>query len=316
MDGVEIMRAIKYKRLPTFCYYCGCIGHDTQKCLQQEVVQGRPALPGAMKLLCWNCRGLENHAIVRELRQLLGAKDPDIVFLCETKLCACEFEQICIRCNMDGCFVVESNKRRGWLALLWKIGVDMTILNQSMHHIDSIIRVDGQNQKLSLVDIKPDKGWFTWTNNQEGRRLVKERIDRFLFSADWLLRELFVSTEVVRQARSYEACWFEDKDAKDIIKSAWCQRGGNLLSKIKGVGTRLGEWQHCRFKRLKSRMRRLVHRVERLIDGPRPDFNIDEIRTAWAELGQFYLEEEAYWSQRSRIQWLKEGDRNTRFFHV
>ncbi|KAH1046804.1 hypothetical protein J1N35_037588 [Gossypium stocksii] len=35
---------------------------------------------------------------------------------------------------------------------------------------------------LSLVDIKPDKGWFTWSNNREEPGLVRERLDRFVAS--------------------------------------------------------------------------------------------------------------------------------------
>lgn len=33
------------------------------------------------------------------------------------------------------------------------------------------------------------------------------------------------------------------------------------------------------------------------------------------ELSRVYHLEEVYWRQNSRIQWLKEGDHNTQFFH-
>lgn len=33
-----------------------------------------------------------------------------------------------------------------------------------------------------------------------------------------------------------------------------------------------------------------------------------------AQLDMAYKEEEVYWSQRTRVQWLQEGDKNTHFF--
>ncbi|MBA0561254.1 hypothetical protein Golob_018099 [Gossypium lobatum] len=37
-NGVEMVCAIKFERLPAFCYYCGIIGHTTQKCKKKEGV--------------------------------------------------------------------------------------------------------------------------------------------------------------------------------------------------------------------------------------------------------------------------------------
>lgn len=34
------------------------------------------------------------------------------------------------------------------------------------------------------------------------------------------------------------------------------------------------------------------------------------------KLSAAYRDEELYWEQRSKIQWLKDGDKNTKFFHV
>lgn len=56
-----------------------------------------------------------------------------------------------------------------------------------------------------MVDIKLDRGWYTWTNNRTSDRLVKERIDRFFASKGWL-EVSFLSNEVVQQA-------FSDHDA-------------------------------------------------------------------------------------------------------
>lgn len=54
-------------------------------------------------------------------------------------------------------------------------------------------------EDLGMVDFKTKKGWFTWTNNWLGDRLVKERIDKFLVSEGWLGKVPFLLTNVVRK---------------------------------------------------------------------------------------------------------------------
>ncbi|KAA3470588.1 reverse transcriptase [Gossypium australe] len=65
------------------------------------------------------------------------------------------------------------------------------------------------------------------------------------------------------------------------------------------------------YRKMKNYIRRLVARIDKLIDGPYEEFNADRLKTTRLKLGHLYAEEESYWAQRSQIKWLKEGDRNT-----
>ncbi|MBA0778237.1 hypothetical protein Gotri_006128, partial [Gossypium trilobum] len=59
---------------------------------------------------------------------------------------------------------------------------------------------------LAFVDVKPDKGWFTWMNNREGNRELRDHLGRFLVLAFWLGCVPFFSSSVLRQTCSnYDA---------------------------------------------------------------------------------------------------------------
>lgn len=115
--------------------------------------------------------------------------------------------------------------------------------------------------KLSLVDIKLNRGWFTWSNNRRGCNLVRERLNRFFTSSNWLSEVSFLASDIIRQANSdndivvldtmerrlrdgkrdpwllfrHEACWTKDGDAKRVIEDAWKDGQGDVLKGIDNI---------------------------------------------------------------------------------
>lgn len=42
----------------------------------------------------------------------------------------------------------------------------------------------------------------------------------------------------------------------------------------------------------------------------------EEVRRIESQIHNLLIDEEIYWQQRSRADWLREGDKNTKFFHA
>ncbi|KAK8264561.1 hypothetical protein V6Z12_D12G118100 [Gossypium hirsutum] len=195
---------------------------------------------------------------------------------------------------------------------------------------------------LNLSDVKTKNGWFTWTNNREGNGVIKERLDRFLISDIIIEKMPFITSSIVRQSKSdheailldlygnnpkekgydlrawfrYDVCWAKEQEAKDIISKAWSMEGCNTVDKMKLVKDKLGPWQYNRVRKLRNIIKGLEKDIHNLMDGQISESLTNLLKIARSKLGYHYEVEEKYWATRAQTQWLKEGDRNTRFFHA
>jgi hypothetical protein len=105
-----------------------------------------------MKIVSQNCRGLGNQPAVDGLLALQRAEEPDILFLCETKLKEKEIEYLRWRLNMPNMIAKDCEGRCGGLALFWRREVKVSLRWKSRYHIDvDVEEEDGKKWRLTGI---------------------------------------------------------------------------------------------------------------------------------------------------------------------
>ena len=112
--------------------------------------------------------------------------------------------------------------------------------------------------------------------------------------------------------------WLHHPEFHDVVRGAWEQES-ILPSAIKLFTGRVTHWNKTMFGNLFARKRRLLARINRtqkaLSNGPN-QFLVQLEQDLIKEYADIRLQEEEYWTLKSRINWAAYGDRNTSFFHV
>jgi len=184
---------------------------------------------------------------------------------------------------------------------------------------------------------------WTYDNKQKEKRNVKARIDRAVASHYWSALYPEAKLTHVISARSdhlpllleldgdsqgnkppsqprYESMWERDPRLKDAVEEAWsfappCSNLSDLMQKIKSTSNHLKDWSVANFGHVNSQIKSKRKILEKLWKKPRNDAREEKIRMVSSELDELLHREEIMWRQRSRVSWLKEGDKNTKYFH-
>uniref|UniRef100_A0A2N9I4S0 Reverse transcriptase zinc-binding domain-containing protein n=1 Tax=Fagus sylvatica TaxID=28930 RepID=A0A2N9I4S0_FAGSY len=235
---------------------------------------------------------------------------------------------------------------------LWLVMGDFNEMVDQREKLGMLDRNEVQMQRFhsaltdcSLVDLG-FSGWpFTWFNRRDGVAEMWVRLDRGVCTQQWLdffpnarIRHISVATSdhlglVLDTLGSnlsgprkpkrfrFENAWVKDPSCENVIAKAWgssCEgtRMYKVCQKIKECRVRLLQWNRTRGSgRTKSIQdkRAMLQQCEENMD---IDQNRETANLLRKELNALLEEEEAYWQQRSRVGWLKEGDKNTKFFHA
>ena len=104
-----------------------------------------------MNCLAWNCRGLGNLRIEKELGEIVWAKDPFVVFIAKTLADEARLDMIQANLDFENKWVVPKVRHGGGLALFWRSSMDLMVMDSSNYYIDAWID-KGSNNEWRFID--------------------------------------------------------------------------------------------------------------------------------------------------------------------
>jgi hypothetical protein len=125
----------------------------------------------------------------------------------------------------------------------------------------------------------------------------------------------------VQMGFKYEAAWLRSPDYNQVLEAAWNDDPDRVAtlqgtwSTLHRVATSLAQWSKDTFGSVRKKIQKLERRLKSLRLAPW-DSSDSEAKAIELELCELFEREEVMARQRSRVEWLKEGDRNTAFFHA
>ncbi|XP_021750064.1 uncharacterized protein LOC110715760 [Chenopodium quinoa] len=169
--------------------------------------------------------------------------------------------------------------------------------------------------------------------------VIRERLDRFLGDDAWcqlfpqfkvkhLVRIAFdhapimMNTTIVfyRGKRSkpywFEAWWLSNAECEEVVDTAWKGNAEAMAhEKVALCSSALTSWVNKKFrdvkKKLKDRENELKEAQGAVLDG----FLLEKCKRLAQEIAELRRMEGSYWFARARANEMKDGDKNTAYFH-
>lgn len=191
-----------------------------------------------------------------------------------------------------------------------------------------------------VMDLDSVGGWFTWRKNVQSSGHVRKKLDRCMDDSEWQVLFRHALLEVLPMHNSYhnplllsclksrskrvksfhfQATWLSHPEYPNLVTNTWNSTQGNVYNKLHKVQVESTKLNEKVFGNIFKRKRHLDARIKgvhkKLDIFPYSGLIILE-RKLQALYNQVLHQEEVLWFQKSREQWIKFGNKNTKFFHT
>ncbi|XP_056690112.1 uncharacterized protein [Spinacia oleracea] len=159
------------------------------------------------------------------------------------------------------------------------------------------------------VEVKSSGYYFSWSNKEEGYRRIESRIDRCFGNASWNNQYTTDLVEYMTLGLSDHSPLVIRSEGQSMLK---------LWGKLKHVKSGLKHLHNKEFVKLHERIEHLrgeLENTQEALVGSSTDLTLQgKEKDLIASLRKFIGIQESAYKQKARIQWLKPGDSNNKFF--
>lgn len=190
-----------------------------------------------------------------------------------------------------------------------------------------------------LLDLGTKGEFLTWERGRSKETRIRKRLDRYLCTGDWYSK--FDKVEVVSLTRMasdhnpillniegifghqkgtyklrLEPMWIKDKRSLDQISRVWNSSGEvDTMDRINRSVWHLKHWGEDTFNNIRNQIKTTEKELKEAQNKTSQHWRVDDCILLERKLEDLLNQNDTYWRTRAKVFQIKDGDRNTKFFH-